>query len=204
MLTQMGGHAEDLPDRPERRRTGDPGAAARTSDAARPAAPPRPARAVLDAVFHVLRGGLARRPLPERFPPWRGVCDQFRRWRRAGIWQRINDVLRERTRGAAGRDPPPTAAIIDGQDERDGRRASVATTAASEATAASGTSWSVRRASSFTPACMRPTRTTAARPRTCPRASASAIPRPPACSPTWLAKACKVGSMSAAAGVSFS
>jgi transposase len=54
------------------------------------------ARAVLDAILHVPRGGLAWRLPPERLPPWRGVHDQFRRWRRAGTWRRINDAPRER------------------------------------------------------------------------------------------------------------
>ena len=75
-------------------------------------------RLVLDAVLYVLRGGLAWRLLPERFPPWRGVYDQFRRWRRGDTWQRVNDALRERARGLAGRAPRPTAAIIDSQTAR--------------------------------------------------------------------------------------
>lgn len=43
------------------------------------------------------------------------MYDQFRRWRRAGLWQRVNDALRERARTLAGRAPRPTAAIIDSQ-----------------------------------------------------------------------------------------
>jgi putative transposase len=77
-------------------------------------------RLVLEAILHVLRGGLAWRLLPEPFPPWRTVYDQFRRWRRAGLWRRINDALRERARRLAGREPLPTAAIIDSQTARTG------------------------------------------------------------------------------------
>jgi putative transposase len=78
--------------------------------------PPRhDRRLVLNAVLYVLRGGIAWRLLPERFPPWPGVYDQFRRWRRAGLWQRVNGALRERARTLAGRAPRPTAAIIDSQ-----------------------------------------------------------------------------------------
>jgi putative transposase len=72
-------------------------------------------RLVLEAIFYVLRGGIAWRLLPERFPPWPIVYDQFRRWRRAGLWLRINDARRERAREAAGRTRQPTAAIIDSQ-----------------------------------------------------------------------------------------
>jgi putative transposase len=75
-------------------------------------------RLVLDAIFYVLRGGIAWRLLPERFPPWWSVYDQFRRWRRAGTWRRINDALRERARELAGRKPLPTTAIIDSQTAR--------------------------------------------------------------------------------------
>jgi transposase len=75
-------------------------------------------RLVLEAIFYVLRAGLAWRLLPERFPPWASVYDQFRRWRRAGTWARVNDALRERARALAGRAPQPTAAIIDSQTVR--------------------------------------------------------------------------------------
>ena len=72
-------------------------------------------RLVLEAIFYVLRGGLAWRLLPECFPPWASVYDQFRRWRRAGTWERVNHALRERARALAGRSPEPSAAIIDSQ-----------------------------------------------------------------------------------------
>ena len=39
----------------------------------------------------------------------------FWRWRKDGVWQRMNDVLRERVRVAAGKKPTPTAAVIDSQ-----------------------------------------------------------------------------------------
>jgi putative transposase len=75
-------------------------------------------RLVLEAIFYVLRGGLAWRLLPAQFPPWSSVYDQFRRWRQTGTWERINDALRERARALAGRDAPPSAAIIDSQSVR--------------------------------------------------------------------------------------
>ncbi|MGH3973962.1 MAG: hypothetical protein ACRDS9_11665, partial [Pseudonocardiaceae bacterium] len=39
----------------------------------------------------------------------------FRRWARDGSWQRIHDALRDLLRVHAGRDPAPSAAIIDSQ-----------------------------------------------------------------------------------------
>ena len=38
-------------------------------------------RAILDAVFYVLKSGCPWRMLPKEFPPWKTVYDWFRRWR---------------------------------------------------------------------------------------------------------------------------
>jgi len=38
-------------------------------------------RAILDAVFYVLKSGCPWRLLPKEFPPWKTVYDWFRRWR---------------------------------------------------------------------------------------------------------------------------
>lgn len=72
-------------------------------------------RLVLDAIFYVVRGGIAWRLLPVDFPPAKTVYDIYRRWTAAGAWTRINDTLRDRARIGEGRDPAPTAAIIDSQ-----------------------------------------------------------------------------------------
>ena len=39
-------------------------------------------------------------------------------WRKAGVWQQINDCLRRRVRRAAGKKSTPTVAIIDSQSVR--------------------------------------------------------------------------------------
>lgn len=75
-------------------------------------------RVVLDAIFYVVRGGIAWRQLPVEFPPATTVWAIFARWVRAGVWQRIHDALRDRARVQDGRDPLPTAAIIDSQSIR--------------------------------------------------------------------------------------
>lgn len=72
-------------------------------------------RAVLNAILYVLRGGIAWRLLPREFPPWDAVYDQFRRWRRCGLWHRVNAALRGEARRLAGRPADPHAAIIDSQ-----------------------------------------------------------------------------------------
>ena len=46
------------------------------------------------------------------------VSDLFRRWAKAGVWQRVHDALRDQVRVRSGRRPLPTAAIIDSQTVR--------------------------------------------------------------------------------------
>jgi putative transposase len=72
-------------------------------------------RLVLNAIFYVSRTGIAWRSLPREYPPWATVYGYFRRWRLAGVWQRINDRLRALVRQRAGRKSRPTAAILDSQ-----------------------------------------------------------------------------------------
>jgi putative transposase len=51
--------------------------------------------------------------LPHDFPPCQTVYGYFRQWKQTKLWQRINDLLRRQVRVAAGRDPEPSAAILD-------------------------------------------------------------------------------------------
>ena len=81
----------------------------------RPSPVDAPRREIVNAQFYVLRGGIAWRALPHDLPPWQTVDDYFRRWRIDGTWERINTALRERVRAQAGRDPTPSAAILDSQ-----------------------------------------------------------------------------------------
>ncbi len=82
-----------------------------------PKAPGRPRlhplREILDAVFYVVRGGCAWRLLPHDLPPWKTVYHYFRKWRIDGTWERINAAIRERLRVRLGRDPQPSAGIVD-------------------------------------------------------------------------------------------
>ncbi len=75
-------------------------------------------RAILDAVFYVLKSGCPWRLLPRDFPPWKTVYDWFRRWRIDGTWERLNTELRERLRVRLGRDPNPSAGIVDSQSAK--------------------------------------------------------------------------------------
>src|SRR5919112_6570088 len=75
-------------------------------------------RRIADAVFYLLRSGCQWRALPHDFPPWTAVFHHFAKWRRLGIWERVDAALRERHRLAKGRRAQPTAASIDSQSVR--------------------------------------------------------------------------------------
>ncbi|MFQ6395863.1 transposase [Nocardia sp. KC 131] len=68
--------------------------------------------------FYLVRGGIAWMQLPHDFPPAKTVYDIYRGWAKAGAWQRIRDMLRDRVRVRAGRNPQPSAAVIDSQTVR--------------------------------------------------------------------------------------
>ncbi len=77
--------------------------------------PPVDRREVLNAILYVVRTGCQWRQLPHDFPNWKTVYTVFWRWRRAGVWKRVHDALREKVRKATGKGPTPTAAIVDSQ-----------------------------------------------------------------------------------------
>ncbi|HIC93226.1 MAG TPA: IS5 family transposase [Anaerolineae bacterium] len=74
-----------------------------------------PLREILNAIFYIVRSGCVWRMLPHDFPPWKTVYHYFRLWREDGTWEQINAALRAEVRVAAGRDPEPSAGILDSQ-----------------------------------------------------------------------------------------
>ena len=90
--------------------------------AAKPGGRPRSVnlKAVLDAIFYVLRSGCSWRMLPGDLPAWQTVYSYFRNWQKQGVWQRINRYLRQWVRLKAGRAGSPSAAIIDSQSVKIG------------------------------------------------------------------------------------
>ena len=72
-------------------------------------------REILNAVFYILKSGCPWRLLPRDFPPWRSVYHWFRAWRIDGTWEYLNTALRERLRAKVGRNPQPSAGIVDSQ-----------------------------------------------------------------------------------------
>ena len=70
---------------------------------------------IVNAILYVTRTGCQWRMLPVNFPAWQTVYGYFRRWTRQDIWAQINAVLVKKLRVQAGREPEPSAAIIDSQ-----------------------------------------------------------------------------------------
>jgi putative transposase len=85
--------------------------------AAKPGGRPRAVdmREVINAILYVLRSGCTWRMVPHDLPPWSTAWGYFRRWRMNGTWERIHDALRPKVREMEGREPSPSAAIIDSQ-----------------------------------------------------------------------------------------
>ena len=79
-------------------------------------------RKMLNAVFYVVCTGCQWRLLPRDFPPWSTVHHYFRLWRLDGTWEHLGAVLRERIRVRAGRNPQPSAGILDTQIGKDHQR----------------------------------------------------------------------------------
>jgi putative transposase len=82
-------------------------------------------REVFNAILYLLRTGCGWRHLPHDFPPEGTVRDYFHAWQRKGVWQRIQDALRRAVRVEAGREPEPSAGVIDSQSTKSTRTSGV-------------------------------------------------------------------------------
>ena len=72
-------------------------------------------REIINAIEYLIWVGGAWRSLPHDLPHWQSVYHYFRQWKRDGTWLKVHDYLHEEIRKQMGRNPQPSAAIIDSQ-----------------------------------------------------------------------------------------
>src|SRR3954449_4119869 len=72
-------------------------------------------RAVVNAIFYVLRTGCQWRYLPKDFPPKSTLCRYFDEWRQDGTLDTIHDLFRKKVRTAEKPYSPGTIASVDSQ-----------------------------------------------------------------------------------------
>jgi putative transposase len=82
-------------------------------------------RAVVNAIFYLLRTGCQWRLLPREFPAWGTVYHYFRAWKNAGVWTCLQRTIYEQTRAQVGRPACPSVVIMDGQSVKTTERGGI-------------------------------------------------------------------------------
>ena len=72
-------------------------------------------REAFNALRWLARAGAPWRLLPNDFPPWQMVYQQFRRWNDAGCFEAMVQDMRSIIRAGEGRKGQPSAVILDGR-----------------------------------------------------------------------------------------
>lgn len=109
-------------------------------------------REIINAIFYVLSTGCQWQALPKDLPPRSTAHFYFMLWNWDGTLERIHDTLYVAIREATGREPSPSAAIIDSQSARASQKGALqlirrGLTRARRSPGASATSSSTRSAS---------------------------------------------------------
>ena len=72
-------------------------------------------RAVLNAVWYVVKGGIQWRMLPKDFPKWQTIYWYYQKWRKNGFWALLHDTLSKLVRRKVGKQDSPSVGIFDSQ-----------------------------------------------------------------------------------------
>ena len=79
-------------------------------------------REIWNAVFYMARTGCGRRYIPHDLPPWGDVRIHFVHWRDDGTLAKVDQALNVSICLDEGRDPTPSAALVDGQSVKTTRK----------------------------------------------------------------------------------
>ncbi len=77
--------------------------------------PARAPRVIVNGLLYVLKTGCPWRYVPSDYGPWSTIYSYFRRWREAGVWERLLGALREAYRQRQGRHRQASAGCLDSQ-----------------------------------------------------------------------------------------
>jgi transposase len=103
-------------------------------------------REVVNGILYLNRTGCQWRYIPKDLPNKSTVRHYYDRFRNDGTWEQIHDRLRGEVRVAAGKEPTPSAAVLDSQSVKttEKRGSAAGTMRARRPTDESGTSSSTR------------------------------------------------------------
>ena len=72
-------------------------------------------RTVMNAILWLLRTGSQWRNLESKYPPWPAVYHHFRKWKKDGRFEEMNQQLNEIERYSEDKEPLPSAVCTDSQ-----------------------------------------------------------------------------------------
>lgn len=82
-------------------------------------------REIFDALFYLVKTGCQWRMLPLDFPKWELVYYYFSKWKKEGIIELLNEIIRGTIREKANKKQEPSVGIIDSQSVKTTRSGAV-------------------------------------------------------------------------------